>query len=254
MKKLVDRSYAEEVAEEVIKLKQEICDLRDEITEIKVGKQTRKREKSCGNLKAAMDQQQFEEQGDKILEDVSSKLKCQTKIIDDERGIKDTVRSKCLGKTSKNKSHVILGEQNVGKLTFCDKQGEQTESLEAKQYGNDTQTDTVKRNYNRIVSEVQTRVEAINSKVNNFNGPKAGILGKSKIDKQQLQKNQEENKTGTWRNTIRSKQLLSDMLERNQPKPNRQLFRHPRSNQELNHVIFQDIVWELLLKLVCKGM
>ena len=61
-------------------------------------------------------------------------------------------------------------------------------------------------------------------------------------------------KTGTWRNTIWSKQLLSDMLERNQPKPNRQLFWYPRSNQEPNHVIFQDIVWELLLKLVCKGM
>ena len=123
MTELVDRSYAGEVAQEVIKLKQEICELRDEFTEIKVGKQRRKREKSCGNLKAATGQQQFEEQGDKIFEDVSSKLKCHTKIIDDERGIKNTVRSKCLGKTSKNKSHVILGEQNGGKLTFYDKQG-----------------------------------------------------------------------------------------------------------------------------------
>ena len=122
------------------------------------------------------------------------------------------------------------------------------------QKGNDTQTDNVKGNNNRISSEVQTRIKTINSKVNNFNGPKAGIRGKSKIDKQELQKYQEENKTGTWRNTIWSKQLLSDMLERNQPKPNRQLFWYPRCNQELNHVIFQDIVWELLLKLVCKGM
>ena len=160
-----------------------------------------------------------------------------------------------MGKTSKNKSHVILGEQNGGKLTFCDKQGEQTESLEVmKQYGNGTQTDTVKGNYNRILSlsEVQTRMKAINSKVDNFNGSKAEILGKSKIDKQQLQKYQKENKTGTRRNTILSKHLLSDMLERNHPKPNRQLFWYPRCNQELNHMIFQDIVWELLLKLVCK--
>ena len=67
MTELVDRSNAEEVAQEVIKLKQEICDLRDEITEIKVGKQRRKQEKSCGNLKAAKSQQHFEEQGDKIL-------------------------------------------------------------------------------------------------------------------------------------------------------------------------------------------
>ena len=87
---------------------------------------------------------------------MSSKLKCQTQIIDDEREIKDTVRSECLGKTSENKSHVILGEHNCGNLKFCDKQGEQTESLKAmKQYRNDTQTDTVKGNYNRIVSEVQ---------------------------------------------------------------------------------------------------
>ena len=93
-----------------------------------------------------------------------------------------------------------------------------------KQYGNDTQIDTVKGNYNKIVSEVQTRMKAISSKVNNFNGPKAEFLGKSKIDKPQLQKYQEENKTGTWRNTILSKQLLSDMLERNHPKANRQLF------------------------------
>ena len=123
-----------------------------------------------------------------------------------------------------------------------------------KQYGNDTQTHTVKGNYNRIVMEVQTIMKAINSNVNNFNGPKAEILGKSKIDKQQLQTYQEENKTGPWRNTILSQQLLSDMPERNQPKPNRQLFWYPRCNQELNHMVFQDIVWELLLKLVCKGM
>ena len=116
-----------------------------------------------------------------------------------------------------------------------------------KQYGNDTQTETVKGNYNRRASEVQTRMKAINSKVNNVNGPKAGTLGKSKIDKQQLQKYQEENKTGTWRNTILSKQLLSKMLERNHFKPNRQLFWYPRCNQEPNHVIVQDIVWELLL-------
>ena len=50
----------------------------------------------------------------KNLEDVSIKLKCEAKIIGDERGIKDTVRSKCLGKTSKNKSSVILGEENGG--------------------------------------------------------------------------------------------------------------------------------------------
>ena len=36
MTELVDRSYAEKVAQEVIKLKQKICDLRVEITEIKV--------------------------------------------------------------------------------------------------------------------------------------------------------------------------------------------------------------------------
>ena len=41
MTELVDRGYAENVAQEVIKLKQDICDLRDEITEIKVGKQRR---------------------------------------------------------------------------------------------------------------------------------------------------------------------------------------------------------------------
>ena len=97
-------------------------------------------------------------------------------------------------------------------------------------------------------------MKVISSKVSNSNGPKAGILGKSKIDRQQMQKYQEENKTGTWRNTIVSKQFLRDMLERNHPKPNRQLFWYSRCNQELNHVIFQDIVWELLLKLVCKGM
>ena len=155
-------------------------------------------------MKAATGQQQFEEQGDKTLEDVSSKLKCHTKIIDDERGIKDTVRSKCLGKTSKNKSHVIPGEQNGGKLTFYDKQGEQTESLEEmNQKGNDTQTDNVKGNNNRISSEVQTGMKTINSKVNNFNGPKAGIRGKSKIDKQELQKYQEENTRTSKFRTIR---------------------------------------------------
>ena len=36
MTELVDRSYAEKVAQDVIKLKQKICDLRVEITEIKV--------------------------------------------------------------------------------------------------------------------------------------------------------------------------------------------------------------------------